>query len=70
LERDPNRSQARTIMGVLRRVQGRWAESQGERKRTDLSRIADIFVIARTPAFICKGKPVDVRQVARELCFR
>jgi tetratricopeptide (TPR) repeat protein len=30
LERDPNRSQARTVMGILRRVQGRWAESQVE----------------------------------------
>jgi tetratricopeptide (TPR) repeat protein len=30
LERDPNRSQARAVMGILRRVQGRWAESQVE----------------------------------------
>jgi TolB-like protein len=28
---------------------------------TDLSRIADSFVIARTTAFIYKRKPVDVR---------
>jgi tetratricopeptide (TPR) repeat protein len=37
---------------------------------TDLSRIADSFVIARTTAFIYKGRPVDVRQVARELGVR
>src|SRR6202045_2782333 len=37
---------------------------------TDLSRIADSFVIARTTAFTYKRKPVDVRQVARELGVR
>jgi TolB-like protein/DNA-binding winged helix-turn-helix (wHTH) protein/Tfp pilus assembly protein PilF len=37
---------------------------------TDLSRIADSFVIARTTAFTYKGKAVDVRQVARELGVR
>src|SRR5262249_5228854 len=37
---------------------------------TDLSRIADSFVIARTTAFSYKGKPVDVRRVARELGVR
>ena len=37
---------------------------------TDLSRIADSFVIARTTAFTYKGKSVDVRQVARELGVR
>jgi len=37
---------------------------------TDLSRIADSFVIARTTAFVYKEKPVDVRQVARELGVR
>ena len=33
LERDPNRSEARRVMGQLRRVQGRWAESQVELER-------------------------------------
>src|SRR2546423_6253215 len=33
LERDPNRSQAHLIMGQVRRVQGRWAESQAELER-------------------------------------
>ncbi len=34
---------------------------------TDLSHISDSLVIARTTAFTYKGKPVDVRQVGREL---
>ena len=37
---------------------------------TDLSRIADSFVIARTTAFTYKRKSVDVRQIARELGVR
>jgi adenylate cyclase len=37
---------------------------------TDLSRITDSFVIARSTAFTYKGKAVDVRQVARELGVR
>lgn len=37
---------------------------------TDLSRIADSFVIARTTAFNYKGKSGDVRQIARELGVR
>ena len=37
---------------------------------TDLSRIADSFVIARTTAFTYKGRAVDARQVARELSVR
>jgi adenylate cyclase len=37
---------------------------------TDLSRIADSFVIARTTAFTYKGKAVDVRQVASDLGIR
>jgi TolB-like protein/class 3 adenylate cyclase len=37
---------------------------------TDLSRIADSFVIARTTAFTYKRKAVDVRQIARELGVR
>jgi adenylate cyclase len=36
----------------------------------DLSRIADSFVISRNTAFTYKGKPVDVRQVGRELAVR
>src|ERR1700730_9870066 len=37
---------------------------------TDLSRISGSFVIARTTAFSYKGKPVDVRQIGRELGIR
>lgn len=37
---------------------------------TDLSRISDSFVIARNTAFTYKNRPVDVRQVGRELGVR
>jgi adenylate cyclase len=36
----------------------------------DLSRIADSFVIARTTAFSYKGKPIDVKQIGRDLAVR
>ena len=37
---------------------------------TDLSRIAGSFVIARNTAFTYKGKPVEVKQIARDLGVR
>ena len=37
---------------------------------TDLSRISGTFVIARNSAFAYKGKPVDARQIGRELGVR
>jgi TolB-like protein/class 3 adenylate cyclase/thioredoxin-like negative regulator of GroEL len=37
---------------------------------TDLSKISDLFVIARNSAFTYKGKPVKIRQVAEELGVR
>jgi len=37
---------------------------------TDLSRIPDSFVIARTTAFTYKGKQIDMKQVGRELGVR
>ena len=37
---------------------------------TDLSRISGGFVIARNTAFTYKGKPVDVKQIGRELGVR
>jgi TolB-like protein/Tfp pilus assembly protein PilF len=37
---------------------------------SDLSRISGSFVIARTTAFTYKGKPVDVKQIGRELGVR
>jgi TolB-like protein/Flp pilus assembly protein TadD len=37
---------------------------------TDLSRISGSFVIARNTAFAYKGKPIDVKQIGRELGVR
>jgi TolB-like protein len=37
---------------------------------TALSRISGFFVIARTSTFTYKGKPVDIKRVARELTVR
>jgi TolB-like protein len=37
---------------------------------TDLSRISGSFVIARSTAFTYKGKPVDAKQIGRELGVR
>ena len=37
---------------------------------TELSRFSELFVIARNSSFTYKGKPVDVRQVGRELGVR
>jgi adenylate cyclase len=37
---------------------------------TDLSRISGSFVIARNTAFTYKGKPVDVKQIGRDLNVR
>jgi TolB-like protein/class 3 adenylate cyclase/Tfp pilus assembly protein PilF len=37
---------------------------------TDLSRISGSFVIARTTAFTYKGKPINVKQIGRELGVR
>src|SRR4051794_13476212 len=37
---------------------------------TDLSRRSDVFVISRSTAFAYKGKPVDSREIGRELGVR
>jgi adenylate cyclase len=37
---------------------------------TDLSRFADMFVIARNTAFTYRDKPVDAKQIGRELGVR
>jgi adenylate cyclase len=37
---------------------------------TDLSRLADMFVISRNTAFTYRSKPVDTRQIGRELGVR
>src|SRR5258707_10269348 len=52
------------------REQEYFADAVTDDLTTDLSRIADSFVIARTTAFTYKGKAVDARQAARELGVR
>jgi TolB-like protein len=47
-----------------------FAEGITEDLTTDLSRIPGSFVIAPSTAFTYKGKPVDVRQIGRELSVR
>jgi TolB-like protein/class 3 adenylate cyclase len=47
-----------------------FAEGMTEDLTTDLSRIPGSFVIAPSTAFTYKGKPVDVRQIGRELSVR
>jgi TolB-like protein len=47
-----------------------FADGITEDLTTDLSRIAGSFVIARSTAFTYKGKPVDARQIGRELGVR
>jgi TolB-like protein len=37
---------------------------------TDLSRLADMFVISRNTAFTYRSKPVDTKQIGRELGVR
>jgi adenylate cyclase len=37
---------------------------------TDLSRLANMFVISRNTAFSYRNKPVDAKQIGRELCVR
>src|SRR5262249_53357731 len=47
-----------------------FAEGMTEDLTTDLSRIPGAFVIAPSTAFTYKGKPIDVRQVGRDLSVR
>jgi adenylate cyclase len=47
-----------------------FADGITEDLTTDLSRIADMFVIARSTAFTYKGKPVDAKQIGRDLGVR
>jgi TolB-like protein len=47
-----------------------FADGITEDLTTDLSRISQSFVIARNTAFSYKGKPIDVRQLGRELGVR
>jgi adenylate cyclase len=50
--------------------QGYFADAITDDVTTDLSRISGSFVIARSTAFTYKGKPVDVKQIGRELGVR
>jgi TolB-like protein/Tfp pilus assembly protein PilF len=47
-----------------------FADGITEDLTTDLSRIADMFVISRNTAFTYRNKPVDTKQVGRELGVR
>jgi adenylate cyclase len=47
-----------------------FADGITENLTTDLSRIAGMFVISRNSAFTYKGKPVDTKQIGRELGVR
>jgi len=47
-----------------------FAEGMTEDLTTDLSRIPGSFVIAPSTAFTYRRKPVDVRQIGRELSVR
>jgi len=50
--------------------QGYFADGITEDLTTDLSRIAGMFVISRNTAFTYKNKPIDTRQIGRELGVR
>jgi TolB-like protein/Flp pilus assembly protein TadD len=47
-----------------------FADGITEDVTTDLSRIADMFVISRNTAFTYRNKPVDAKQIGRELGVR
>jgi len=50
--------------------QGYFADGVTENLTTDLSQMRGASVIARNTAFLYKGKPVDARQIGRELNVR
>jgi adenylate cyclase len=52
------------------REQQYFADGITEDVTTDLSRIGGSFVISRNTAFTYKNKPVDTKQIGRELCVR
>jgi adenylate cyclase len=51
-------------------AQDYFADGITENLTTDLSRIHDSFVIARNTAFAYKGKPIDAREIGKELGVR
>src|SRR6202022_4070787 len=52
------------------REQQYFADGITEDLTTDLSRIANMLVISRNTAFTYRNKPVDTKQIGRELCVR
>ena len=50
--------------------QAYFADAVTDDLTSDLSRISGSFVISRTTAFTYKGKPVDVKQIGRDLGVR
>jgi TolB-like protein/class 3 adenylate cyclase len=52
------------------REQQYFADGITEDLTTDLSRIAHSFVISRNTAFTCRNKPIDTKQIGRELGVR
>jgi adenylate cyclase len=52
------------------REQQYFADGITEDLTTDLSRIADVFVISRNTAFTYRNKPIDTKQIGRELGVR
>ena len=52
------------------RQQQYFADGLTDDLTTDLSRLAGMFVIARNTAFTYKGKPIDAKQIGRELGVR
>jgi adenylate cyclase len=52
------------------REQQYFADGITEDLTTDLSRIADMFVISRNTAFTYRNKPVDTKQIGRDLGVR
>jgi adenylate cyclase len=52
------------------REQQYWADGITDDVTTDLSRLADMFVISRNIAFAYRNKPVDTKQIGRELGVR
>jgi TolB-like protein len=52
------------------REQQYFADGITEDLTTDLSRLENMFVISRNTAFTYRHKPVDTKQIGRELCVR
>jgi adenylate cyclase len=52
------------------REQQYFADGITEDLTTDLSRLENMFVISRNTAFTYRNKPIDTKQIGRELCVR